>query len=269
MGVRYAEVIGDPVAHSKSPLIHAFWLEKLGLEGAYRRRPVTAQGLDAYLLERRRDPDWLGCNVTMPHKLAIMPLLDGLFEGAKATGAVNLVMNVDGRLAGGNTDLRGFAEPFRDDFADRGTAALIGAGGAARAAFIALTALGFSIVHVGNRTRSHAAAMLRSLGQRGSLARSLEDPIPAVDLLVNASAIGGEAGAFSFDLRWLPATAIVYDIVYVPLETPLLAAARKRGLRTIDGLAMLIGQAAASFVHFFDGDPPREHDAELRERLTQ
>jgi shikimate dehydrogenase len=111
--------------------------------------------------------------------------------------------------------------------------------------------------------------MLRSLGQRAALARSLDDPIPAVDLLVNASAIGGAAADFDFDLRWLPSTAIVYDIVYAPLETPLLAAARKRGLRTIDGLAMLIGQAAASFVHFFEGEPPRRHDGELRELLTR
>lgn len=269
MGIPYSEVIGDPVTHSKSPLIHNFWLEKLGLEGEYRRTPVNARGLDAYLHERRHDPDWLGCNVTMPHKVAILPLLDGLFEGAKAIGAANVVMNVDGRLAGANTDLRGFAEPFRTDFPGRGTAALIGAGGAARAAFIALAALGFTIVHVANRTRSHAEAMIRSLGDRGSLARSLDDPIPAVDLLVNASAIAAAADQPRFDLRWLPSTAIVYDIVYVPLETPLLAAARKRGLRTIDGLAMLIGQAAASFVHFFDAEPPREHDAELRELLTR
>ena len=269
MGIPYAEVIGEPVDHSRSPLIHAFWLEKLGLEGEYRRTPVTRQDLGAYLEERRRDPDWLGCNVTMPHKIAILPLLDGLFEGAKAIGAANLVMNVGGKLAGGNTDLRGFAEPFRDDFPERGTAALIGAGGAARAAFIALAALGFTTVHVGNRTRGHAEAMLRSLGQRAALARSLDDTIPAVDLLVNASAIGGADGDFAFDLHWLPATAIVYDIVYAPLETPLLAAARRRGLRTIDGLAMLIGQAAASFVHFFEGEPPREHDGELRELLTR
>lgn len=269
MGVPYAEVIGDPIAHSKSPLIHEFWLGKLGMEGEYRRLQVTERDLGDYIEARRSDPDWLGCNVTMPHKVAIAPRLDGLLVGAKATGAVNLVMNVEGRLAGGNTDLRGFAEPFRGEFEGRGTAALIGAGGAARAAFIALSALGFSTVHVGNRTRGRAEAMLRSLGQCSSLARSLEDPIPAVDLLVNASSLGSAGTDLELDLEWLPATAIVYDIVYVPLETPLLAAARRRGLRAIDGLTMLIGQAAASFVHFFGGEPPREHDSELRELLTR
>ncbi|HEX6374153.1 MAG TPA: shikimate dehydrogenase [Allosphingosinicella sp.] len=269
MGLPYAEVIGDPVTHSKSPLIHRFWLEKIGLEGEYRRTRVAAQDLSAYLEARHADRDWQGCNVTMPHKVAIAPQLDGLFEAAKVIGAVNLVVKVDGKLVGNNTDLRGFAEPFREDIAGRGTAALIGAGGAARAAFIALAALGFTTVHVGNRTRIHAEAMLRSLGQRASLVRSLEDGVPAVDLLVNASSLGSRAGDAELDLRWLPPTAIVYDIVYAPLETPLLAAARKRGLRTLDGLTMLIAQAAASFVHFFDAQPPREHDAELRELLTR
>ena len=269
MGVPYAEVIGDPVAHSKSPLIHRFWLEKLGIEGDYRASRVTADELPSYLEHRRNDPDWRGSNVTAPYKVAIAPRLDGLLEGAKTTRAVNLVMNVDGKLAGANTDLRGFAEPFRQEIDERGTAALIGAGGAARAALIALVALGFSIVHVGNRTRSHAEVMLRSLGQRASLARSLEDSIPAVDLLVNASSLGSASGDADFDLSWLPPTAIVYDIVYAPLETPLLAAAKKRGLRTLDGLTMLIGQAAASFVLFFDVEPPREHDAELRELLAR
>ena len=269
MGVPYAEVIGDPIAHSNSPLIHNFWLEKLGLDGDYRRTRVGREELADFLEERRADPDWRGCNVTMPHKTAIVPLMGALFVAAKATGAVNLVMNVEGKLAGTNTDLRGFAEPLRRLDARGGTAAIIGAGGAARAALIALSALGYEIVHVANRTRRHAEAMLRALGHRASLACSLEDPIPAVDLLVNASALGTAGCDHDWDLRWLPPTAIVYDIIYLPLETGLLAAARSRGLQTVDGLAMLIGQAAAAFVHFFDGEPPRAQDAELRELLTQ
>jgi len=269
MGIPYAEVIGDPVAHSKSPAIHKFWLGKLGMEGDYRQTRVTSQDLGRHLQERRRDPDWTGCNVTLPHKVDVIGLLDGLFPEAKAVGAVNLVMNHKGSLLGANGDLRGFAEPFRSQYPDRGTVALIGAGGAARAAFVALAGLNFDIVHVANRTPGHAEAMLRSLHQKGLAARSLDDRIPAVDLLVNASALGTPGNDFEFDLRALPAHAIVYDIVYAPLETPLLAAARSRGLRTIDGLSMLIGQAAVAFVHFFDGTPPREHDAELRELLTR
>ena len=277
MGVPYAEVIGDPVAHSKSPLIHKFWLGRLGLRYDYRPTRVTAEYLRLYLDERRSDPDWLGCNVTMPLKRAIVPLLDRSFPEVKATGAVNTVLKMDAAeiewphpgLAGNNTDLRGFAEPFLGQYSERGLAAIVGAGGAARAVFVALAGLGFEIVHVANRTSLNAEAMLRQLGQRPDLAHALEDPIPAVDLLVNASAIGGGGAQHDFDLSALAPTAIVYDIVYAPPETPLLAAARARGLRTIDGFQMLIGQAAASFVHFFDGEPPRELDHELRELLTQ
>lgn len=269
MGIPYAEVIGDPIAHSKSPLIHKFWLGKLGLEGDYRRTLVASHDLRAHLQMRRGDRDWAGCNVTLPHKVDVMELLDGLFPAAKTVGAVNLVMNHNGTLLGSNSDLRGFAEPFRSRYPGRGTAALLGAGGAARAAFIALAALNFDIVHIANRTPGNAEAMLRSLNQRRFKACSLTDPIPPVDLLVNASAAGSSGNDFDFDLSALPDEAIVYDIVYAPLETPLLAAARARGLRTIDGLSMLIGQAAAAFVYFFDGIPPREYDSELRELLTE
>jgi shikimate dehydrogenase len=276
MGIPYAEVIGDPVSHSKSPLIHEFWLAKLGLQGDYRRRRVTEAELPDYLEARRRDPDWLGCNVTMPLKRSIVPLLDRNMEGVLATGAANTVIKAraeaigretDG-LVGNNTDLRGFAEPFRTDFAERGKAALIGSGGAARAAFVALAALGFRIVHLANRTPAKAEAMLRSLGQTGKTVATLETPIPDVDLLVNASALGTPGRERPIDIGLLPPWAIVYDIVYDPLETDLLAEARRRGLRTIDGLTMLIGQAAASFVHFFDGQPSRENDGELRALLA-
>jgi shikimate dehydrogenase len=277
MAVPYAEVIGDPIGHSKSPLIHRFWLERLGLRRDYRATRVTPKHLRLYLDERRSDPDWVGCNVTMPLKRTILPLLDRCFAEAKAIGAVNTVMKIDrteidwphAGLVGNNTDLRGFAEPFRGPFPERGSAALIGAGGAARAALVALGALGFRITHVANRTRTKAEAMLRELGCHPDLARRLDDPLPAVDLLVNASAIGSRGAHYDLDLSSLPPTAIVYDIVYDPPETALLAAARARGLRTIDGFQMLIGQAAASFVHFFDSEPPRDRDDELRELLTQ
>ncbi|HYD36542.1 MAG TPA: shikimate dehydrogenase [Allosphingosinicella sp.] len=277
MGVNYVEVIGDPIGHSKSPLIHKFWLEKLGVEGDYRALRVTEAELPDYLESRRSDPDWLGCNLTMPLKRSVVPLLDRNTAAVQVTGAANTVLKVraeaigratDG-LVGNNTDLRGFAEPFREHHSERGKAALIGSGGAARAAYVALAALGFEIVYIANRTPEKAATMARSFGKRGLDIGPLDAPIPAVDLLVNASALGSRFAPGMVDLDQLPPNAIVYDIVYDPVETELLAAARRRGLRVIDGLTMLIGQAAASFVHFFDGEPPRRHDPELRERLER
>lgn len=268
MGVRYAEVIGDPIAHSKSPAIHKFWLGKLGIDGDYRAVRVTAEDLPAYFESRRRDPDWRGCNVTMPHKTAVVALMDGLLPAAKLAKAVNTVIVLDGKLGGTNTDVRGFAEPFRNDRDSRGNALVIGTGAAARAAFIALTALDFRHVHLAGRNVSRARSLLKSLGQR-SQPLPLDRPPVSINLLVNASA-GGMAGhdPLEIDLKRLPPSAIVYDIVYEPLETPLLAQARALGLRTLDGLDMLIGQAAASFWHLFEGEPPRQHDAELRELLT-
>ena len=269
MGVPYAEVIGDPVAHSKSPLIHKFWLEKLRLEGDYRALRISSEELSNYLTSRRADPDWRGCNVTIPHKVAISSLLDEQIESATVACAVNTVVKTEGRLIGANTDLRGFAEPFRDSFQERGTTFLIGSGGAARAVFVALAGLGFEIAFVASRNPDNATAMLKSLGiSREGV--SIPERIPAVDLVVNASAMGMQGMSdLQLDLSQLPPTAIVYDIVYDPLETRLLAMARKHGLRTIDGLSMLIGQAALAFVHFFQADPPREHDGELRRLLIQ
>jgi shikimate dehydrogenase len=269
VGIPYAEVIGDPIAHSKSPLIHKFWLEKLGIEGDYRATRVTADELPAYLGSRRADPDWRGCNVAAPHKVSALPLVDGLFPAATVATALNTVFCFEEKLVGNNTDLRGFAEPFRANYEGRGSAIVMGSGGAARAAFVALAALGFGPIDVMSRCVSKGSAMLRALGQ-DQAAIAAEDVVPAVDLFVNASSMGmvGQESR-PLDLSLLPPSAIVYDIVYEPLETPLLAAARERGLRTIDGLTMLVGQAAASFCHFFPDEPPRRHDEDLRELLTQ
>ena len=264
MAVPYAEVIGDPIAHSKSPLIHKFWMEKLGFDGDYRAVRVTRDGLATYIESRRNDSDWRGCNVTMPLKIAVRALLDAEFEATKATEAVNTVLNLDGKLAGNNTDLRGFAEPFRKDFSDRGPALVIGAGGAARAIFIALAGLGFGPIQVMARRPEQI-----NFKPMRRVALPFNKVIPTTGLLVNASPLGmSGAAAVDFDLSALSRASLVYDIVYEPLETPLLAAARARGLRTIDGLSMLIGQAAYAFAHFFS-DPPRQHDADLRELLTR
>ncbi|HEY0085261.1 MAG TPA: shikimate dehydrogenase, partial [Allosphingosinicella sp.] len=268
MGVPYAEVIGDPIAHSKSPAIHKFWLEATSMEGDYRATQVRKADLVPYLAERRADPDWRGCNLTMPLKAEVAPLLDGSFPAAAAAGAVNTVFRHGEKLIGNNTDLRGFAEPFRDVHQARGSALILGAGGAARAVFIALAGLGFEPVRVMARK-----PLVRSGGHPSFMRHAwlpMERLLPAADLVVNATPIGMAGGPqLDFDLSQLPSGACAYDLVYNPLETPFLAAARRRGLRTIDGLAMLIGQAAWAFTHFFEADPPRELDGALRELLTQ
>ncbi|WP_017663780.1 shikimate dehydrogenase family protein [Porphyrobacter sp. AAP82] len=281
----YAEVIGDPIAQSKSPKIHGFWLEKLGIEAAYRACHVTPDALTDYLAERREDPLWRGCNVTMPHKQAVMPLLDRIDSPADAIGAVNTVLpSGKGVLAGTNTDAAGFLEPLAKDLAEAHyfrMARIIGTGGAARAIISALAGHGFTLV-VAGRDPAKACALLDELAPGGEhyaidLAHfsdptdfAFDDREGCLDLIVNASSLG-MAGQPPLPLDWshAPPRAIAYDIVTAPLVTPLLETARAGGHRTIDGLSMLIGQAATAFERFFGEAPPREHDAELRALLTQ
>jgi len=157
MSIPYAEVIGDPIIQSKSPVIHGLWLRKLGLTGDYRHAHVRAQDLADYIAQRRKDPDWRGCNVTMPHKQAIMPLLDRLDPLAGQVGAVNTVVPVDGQLVGFNTDVDGVAEPLRKlAIADGAHAYVIGAGGAARAGVVGVAKAGRFVVDVFNRTPEKA-----------------------------------------------------------------------------------------------------------------
>ncbi|MFB0875616.1 MULTISPECIES: shikimate dehydrogenase [unclassified Sphingobium] len=265
----YAEVIGDPIAHSKSPLIHNFWLDALNIEAEYRKTHVTADGLAAYFLARRADPDWLGCNVTIPHKIAVMDYVDDPGGVRDRIGAVNTIASeTGGPLIGTNTDAGGFLQPLlRDKWKGR-SALIVGAGGAARAILFALTTLGVPDISIMVRDAAKGQGLLDRAGVKGRVI-GMTDALPPVDLLVNSTSLGmvGQP-VFEPELSPLPATATVYDIVYAPLETGLLKAARARGLKTLDGLEMLIGQAALAFDIFFDAAAPRELDAELRALLT-
>lgn len=266
--IPYAEVIGDPIAHSKSPLIHNFWLKELRLPGLYRAAHVRPEALADYVAERRADPDWRGCNVTLPHKVAVMDLVDDPGDVRASIGAMNtLVHQRDGSLIGTNTDAAGFFAPLAEVPLAGAPVVVAGSGGAARAVLFALAKIGIGRVTILNRNALKAAALLTRFGIKGD-ALPLTAPLPPADLLVNASALGmvGEA-PLTIDLAPLPEQALVYDIVYAPLETPLLAQARARGLDTVDGLEMLIGQAALAFELFFGAEPPRDRDAELRARL--
>ncbi len=264
--MKTAGVIGWPVAHSKSPLIHRFWLEALGLDGDYSRFAVEPDALGS-AIAALPVLGLAGVNVTVPHKIAVMAHLDRVEPDALAIGAVNTVLVApDGALVGANTDMAGFLEPLRGLSVEQ--AVVVGAGGAARSVLLGLKRHGVARVTVMNRSVERAAALLAELGVVGE-AVGLEAPLPAADLLVNASSLG-MAGQprLGLDLAPLPDWAAVYDIVYVPLETELLAAARARGLRAIDGLEMLIGQAAHAFERFFGAAPPRDLDPELRALLV-
>lgn len=265
----YAEVIGDPIKHSKSPLIHGFWIEALGLDAAYRAHHVTPEALPGYFAGRREDPAWRGCNITLPHKQAALDLVEDRGDVRATIGAINLALRAeDGAIIGTNTDAGGFYAPIADLPLEGAPVVVIGAGGAARAILFALSRIGVGEVTILNRNVLKAAALLSAFGLKGR-ALPLGSPIPAGALLVNTSALG-MAGQppLDIDLSPLPGDAVVYDIVYAPLETALLKAARARELETVDGLDMLIGQGALAFELLFGAEPPRDRDDELRTLLT-
>ena len=253
-----AGIIGMPVAHSRSPVVHNYWLEEHGLPGRYVLLPVRPDRL-ADALKGLVALGFRGVNVTTPHKQAVMPLLDHVDPMATRIGAVNtIVVQPDGTLRGFNNDGNGFVQSLRDEKpdwrADHGPIVVVGAGGAARAILVALTAQGAKEIRLVNRTRDTADALARELG----------GPIRVVAWDDRASALGdaatlinattqGSAGKPPLDLPLdtLPHNAIVGDAIYVPPETPLLAAAKARGNRTVNGLGMLLNQARPAFQAWF------------------
>jgi shikimate dehydrogenase len=263
----YAEVIGDPISHSKSPGIHGFWLEALGIDAEYRATHVRPEELAGYFASQRDDSDWRGCNITIPHKQAALEFVEDRGRVRATIGAINTVIRDGDALIGTNTDIGGFYAPIAGLDLEGAHAVVIGAGGAARAILFALAKLGIGRVTIQNRNVLKAAALLSSFGIKGD-AVPVGSPLPAAALVVNASSLGMNGyPPLEIDLSPLPEDAVVYDAVYAPLETELLAQARARELHTVDGLDMLIGQAALAFELFFGAEPPRDRDEELRERL--
>jgi shikimate dehydrogenase len=265
----YAEVIGDPVDHSLSPLIHGFWLEVLGIEASYGRRTVGRADLPAYLVEKRTDPAWRGSNVTMPLKLDAVALADQATDRAVAAGAANALMVREGKLVAANTDVGAIAtllSRLREAKAAMGSVTLLGNGGAARAALVALKLVGISAVRIQARDLAEAIKLAVEFGLEVEPA-PFTAPITS-DGLINATPLGMPGReCLNCDLTHLPPQGWVFDMVYDPDGTPLLKAARERGLTTVDGLAMLVEQAASSFKLFFNADPPRDRDAELWQKL--
>jgi shikimate dehydrogenase len=268
-----AAVIGFPIAHSKSPIIHRFWLEQLEMVGDYERIEVAPDDLSGFIATLRAN-DLVGINVTLPHKQAIMPFCDAVSPLAAAVGAVNTVYKSVGRLVGHNTDVAGFSEPLQGRDWSAKTAVVVGSGGAARAVVWGLKSLGFAQIKILARTVSTAAALLIDFNLDPANAfglRQSADILGAADVLVNASSLG-MAGQppLDLDLAQLARGATVYDIVYASKPTELLVDAARLGLETHDGVGMLIGQAAEAFSLFYGAVPPRDpaNEAQLRATLS-
>ncbi|WAX96000.1 shikimate dehydrogenase [Aminobacter sp. NyZ550] len=256
-----AFVCGHPIAHSRSPKIHGHWLKSYGIDGSYTAIDV-APGDFAAFLAGLSAAGLRGGNVTIPHKEAAFAAVQRRDEAADQIGAVNTVWLEDGVLWGGNTDAYGFAanlDHLAPGWASNGDVAVVlGAGGASRAIIHALKQRGFKDIHIVNRTVARAVELADQFGDgvsahpQAATAELLGD----ASLLVNTTALGmhGNEG-LPADPSTLPGHAIVTDIVYVPLETPLLAAARARGLKTVDGLGMLLHQAVPGFERWFGRRP--------------
>lgn len=249
--MRKACVMGFPVAHSLSPRLHRYWLDKYAIEGQYEAWEVPPENLGE-AMQRLRDRGYIGANLTLPHKELVLPMLSSMDEQTRRIGAANtLLVLADGSVHGKNTDAFGFMENIRAHagLAHKNKAVVLGAGGAARAVVMALCDEGFAQVVVCNRTPKNAEALAEAFPRVTVCSwDDRENALRDADLLVNTTCLGMQGKeALSLSLENLPAHAVVNDIVYAPLETPLLALARRRGHAAIDGLGMLIYQAAAAF----------------------
>ena len=271
--MKRAFVCGHPIAHSRSPKIHGYWLETYGIAGSYEAIDVAPEDTASFFATLREN-GFAGGNVTIPHKEAAFAAAARRDEAAEKIGAVNTLWFEDGLLCGGNTDAAGFAanlDEHAPGWATTGPAVVLGAGGAARAVIQALKERGFTDIRVTNRTVSRAVELADRFGKGVSAhAAPTRELLGDAGLLVNTTALGmaGKAGADELpaDTDRLPDNAIVTDIVYVPLETPLLAAARARGLKTVDGLGMLLHQAVPGFERWFGRRP--EVTRELRAMIV-
>jgi shikimate dehydrogenase len=253
-----AGLLGWPVAHSRSPVIHNHWLAHHGIAGRYVLFPVPPEKLEA-AVRGIAALGLRGCNVTTPHKQAIFPLLDRVDDLARKIGAVNtVVVEEDGSLTGFNNDGNGFIQSLRDADPNwqpgSGPILVLGAGGAARAVVASLAAQGAKEIRVANRTLDKAHEIAAAVGPAVKVLRwdEREDALAGIALLANATSLG-MAGKPPLDmpLAGLPQRALVGDLIYLPPETPLLEAARQRGNVTVNGLGLLLNQARPAFNAWF------------------
>jgi shikimate dehydrogenase len=253
-------IMGHPVAHSRSPMLHGYWLRTLGIDGTYELADVAPEKFDAFFRGLKAN-GFVGGNITIPHKEAAYRLVDRRERAADAIGAVNTVWYEGDVLIGGNTDWLGLVGSLDDIHPgwDKppGKVVVLGAGGSARASVFGFTERGFTVSIV-NRTHERAEKLAAAFGSRAAAHGfdALPKLLGEADVLINNTSLG-MAGKppLELDLSALKKTAIVYDVVYVPLETELLKAAKARGHRTVDGLSMLLYQAVVGFSHWFGVTP--------------
>jgi shikimate dehydrogenase len=263
---RAACLIGWPAAHSRSPLIHHYWLRKLGIEGGYNIEAVPPEGFAEFVLHLSTH-GFVGANVTIPHKERAL-VLSKPDQRARAVGAANTLWYEGDELRSTNTDIEGFIgnlDACAQGWDAASEALVLGAGGSSRAVVFGLIERGIKRVHLANRTIERARALADQFGPSVEPVAwdAINDLLPSAGLLVNTTSLGMHGQPeLELDAALLPSHAVVADLVYVPLETPLLSAARGRGLKTADGLGMLLHQAVRGFELWFGQRP--EVTSELR-----
>ena len=269
--MKKAFVTGWPIKHSKSPMLHGFWLEQYGIEGSYEAQGIEPENFEQFLKDLPTS-EFVGGNVTIPHKEIAFANVNQLDDAAKGIGAVNTLWLEDGNLCGGNTDAYGFSanmDQFAPEWRHGKIAIVLGAGGAARAIIYALLEAGFEEIHIVNRTFERAENLSNLFGEKCHAYNwdQLAALLGNTDFIVNTTSIGmaGSDASMLPDLSTLPTSAIVTDIVYTPLETPFLKSANALGLKTVDGLGMLLHQAVPGFEKWF-GIRPEVTD-ELRKHI--
>src|SRR5258705_3300357 len=263
---RAACLIGWPAAHSRSPLIHHYWLRKLAIEGVYSIEAVPPEGFAEFVLHLSTH-GFVGANVTIPHKERAL-VLSKPDQRARAVGAANTLWYEGDELRSTNTDIEGFIgnlDACAQGWDAASEALVLGAGGSSRAVVFGLIERGIKRVHLANRTIERARALVDQFGPSVEPVAwdAINDLLPGAGLLVNTTSLGMHGQPeLELDAALLPSHAVVADLVYVPLETPLLSAARARGLKTADGLGMLLHQAVRGFELWFGQRP--EVTSELR-----
>lgn len=261
-----AAVLGHPVKHSKSPLIHNYWIKKYGLNGSYEAIDIMPQDFEKDV-KRLIDEGYSGFNCTVPHKEAALRLCDEIDDTARTTGAVNTIYIKDGVIKGTNTDAFGYIENIREnargfDFSG-GPALVLGAGGAARAIIYGLLNAGTPKIILTNRTREKAENL--AIDPRISVIdwHNKEEVLEEVHLLTNTTVLGMDGKpALEIDIKALPKTALINDIVYAPLYTPLLQDGSAQGNPIVTGIGMLLHQARPAFAKWFEEMPAVDHDLE-------